>query len=906
MSRLLVLLGFLSSSAFAQRVLRYEFEGNLADSSGSQSAANAVGSVGYASNSMDVAVGSAALSLPGGNNYLTLAQPITFGASDLWSVTFWARRGELVADKGMVMGDSSDANDFIWLNNKYTGFRFRPSGGGSLDFTVTKDRLMHHYALVVEGNGTMSLYVDGAFKTNGVAPGTAFQINAIGNAYNTDTALNFQGVLDDIRIYTNKLTAADVYTVYTNNTLVQTVLDMDFEDGLTDKSGAANGGTFQGFATIVTNAPAVALSSKALKLSGDGTSYVALSKKISFGSNDVWSVVFRARRGELGADKGMIMGDRSDIYDFIWLNDTSSGLRFRSSNNITTDFVSPKDTKLHHYALVAGGNKTLRLYRDGQAIATNTLDSTSLEIDSIGRGYTNTALDFKGEIDNVKIFSGMLSAAAVLADYKSGWGDDLRLYYTGDQTFNDQSISNNNGTARGNVTLESTPALVSVGTGALTFDGADNSYVSLSNTITFTATDPWSVAFWARRGELGGQKGMVAGTLDNAADFIWLNDTYTGLRFRNSSGGSIDFNTPKDMLLHHYLLVADGTGRITLYLDGGSPTNQTGKTTSFIINAVGQAYPTNSLHYGFKGQLDDFRVYNAALDATAATNLYAMKNQAVVPAIPVTHVYVFLQGGQSNGDGRAVPTDLPTTPINLQQPQADVDFFYKVEGGTATLTTLRPGLSETAQFGPEITCGRRLADQLALNASNRVAIIKYANGGTSLYTHWKAGGNASTTGDGVDYIVFQQTVTAGLAALATQYPEASISIEGMTWMQGESDATPSYSAAYYTNMTNFIADVRLTVGVAELPFVIGRLSSGQTALDATHLQIVRNAQSLTDTSYPWVGLVDTDTFGLKTDYLHFDAAGQQSLGYGFADQLLQLRHLLNHKGTIVLFFFNPN
>jgi hypothetical protein len=901
MFKLFVLLGFLSCSAFAQRVLHYEFDGTLADSSGTQGAAIAVGSVGYASNVTDVAVGSAALSLPGGNNYLTLAQPITFGASDLWSVTFWARRGELVADKGMVMGDSSDVNDFIWLNNKFTGFRFRPSSGGSLDFTVTKDRLMHHYALVVEGNGTMSLYVDGAFKTNGVAPGTAFHINAIGNAYNTDTSLNFQGLLDDVRIYTNKLTAADVYTVYTNNTLVQTVLDMDFENGLTDKSGAANGGTFQGSATIVTNDPAVALSSKALKLSGDGSSYVSLTRKISFATNALWSVVFRARRGELGAQRGMVLGDRSDNNDFIWLNDSYSGLRFRSSNNITTDFVSPKDTKLHHYALVAGGNKTLRLYRDGQAIATNTLESTSLEIDSIGRAYTSNTLDFKGEIDTVKVYSGMLNAASILADYQAGWADDLCLYYTGDQTFNDQSISNNNGTARGTTAIESTPALVSVGTGALSFDGADNSYISLSNPITFIATDPWSVAFWARRGELGGHKGMVAGKLDTVNDFIWLNDNYTGLRFRNSLGGSIDFSTPKDMLLHHYLLVADGAGRITLYLDGGAATNQTGKTTSFIINAIGQAYTTNTLHYGFKGQLDDVRVYNAALDATAATNLFAMRNQIVVPAIPVTRVYVFLQGGQSNGDGRAVPTELPTTPINLQQPQADVDFFYKVEGGTATLSTLRPGLSETAQFGPEITCGRRLADQLALNASNRVAIIKYANGGTSLYTHWKAGGNASTAGDGADYIAFQQTVTAGLAALTAQYPEAELSIEGMTWMQGESDATPSYSAAYYTNMTNFIADVRLTVGIPELPFVIGRLSSGQTALDATHLQIVRNAQSLTDTRYPWVGLLDTDTFGLKTDYLHFDAAGQQSLGYGFADQLLRLRYLLNHKGTTILF-----
>ena len=902
MNKLVFFLSVLCLPAFADPVLHYQFENNLNDSSGSQSTGTVSGVVGFTSNG--VAVGSAAATLTGADTtYITLAQQINFSASDLWSVTFWAQRGELGAQKGMVLGDRSNSNDFIWLNDQWNGLRFRPSGGGSLDFTTAKDRLMHHYALVVEGNGTMSLYVDGKLKqnlslTNNItSPYSSFQINAIGRAY--VGPLNFQGVLDDVRIYTYKLDAAGVFTIYTNNTLVQTVLDMDFENGLMDKSGALNGGTFSGTASIVTNDPAVAVSSKALKLSADGASYVALNKKITFGSNDLWSVVFRARRGEIGAEKSMVMGDRSDNNDFIWLNDTASGLRFRSSNNKTTDFVSPKDTKLHHYALVAGGDGTLRLYRDGQFIATNTLESTSFEIDTIGRGYSSNSYDFKGEIDNVKIFSGMLTAAAVLADYKSSWSADQIVYYTGDQNFSDQGIYGNNGTGNGNAGIETNSSLLSVGTGALTFDGADNSYVSLSSQITFTATSPWSMAFWARRGELGGQKGMVAGKTDTSNDFIWLNDSFTGFRFRSSNGTTSDFNTPKDALLHHYMLVADGAGRITLYLDGGSATNQTGKNTSFIINAIGQAYPTNSLHYGFKGQLDDVRIYSAALDAIAATNLFAMKNQVSVSSVTVTRLYVYLQGGQSNSDGRAVPTDLPTSPVNLQQQQTDVDFYYN-----DVLTYLYPATTSGTQFGPEITCGRRLVDQLNLNVSNRVAIIKYAVGGTTLYSNWIAGGDATTTGDGPNYVIFQQKVTAGVAALRAKYPSAEIIIKGMTWMQGESDtASDSGSAAYYANMTNFIADVRLTVGVPDLPFVIGRLSIRQTAVNnIANLPVVRNAQSMADTSYPWVGLVDTDAFGLKTDNLHFDATGQQSLGYGFADQLIWLFNVQRTKGTRVRFY----
>ncbi|MDA3924174.1 MAG: hypothetical protein PF904_05695 [Kiritimatiellae bacterium] len=41
---------------------------------------------------------------------------------------------------------------------------------------------------------------------------------------------------------------------------------------------------------------------------------------------------------------------------------------------------------------------------------------------------------------------------------------------------------------------------------------------------------------------------------------------------------------------------------------------------------------------------------------------------------------------------------------------------------------------------------------------------------------------------------------------------------------------------------------------------------------------------------------------LKTDNLHFDATGQQSLGYGFADQLLNLRDVQVHNGLMIMLF----
>ena len=426
-------------------------------------------------------------------------------------------------------------------------------------------------------------------------------------------------------------------------------------------------------------------------------------------------------------------------------------------------------------------------------------------------------------------------------------------------------------------------AQVPVGSGALLLDGQDGSYVSLTRPIQFTAQDPWSITFWAQRGETGSSKGMVIGERFTSDDFIWLNDSYSGLRFRSSTNQTLDFTAPKTTALHHYALVAGGDSSLTLYVDGTRSQTLSGDT-SFTIDTVGQAYPTNSSHLGFQGLLDEVGVYHGALTAAAVLSLY--QERAALPTSTVTRVRVFLVGGQSNADGRAAPAGLPTSPANLQQPQPDIDYYYRIIGGAGSLTTLRPGTSFTSQFGPEVTFGHDLAGLLTVPPSNRVALVKYADGGTSQATDWKAGGNATTNGDGPDYVTFQQTVTAGLAALQAAYPGASVGIEGLVWMQGESDAV-SGSTTYKADLQDFITDIRATYG-ATLPFVIGRLSSKQIHIAAAGLAAVMQAQTEVAAADPWTGLVDTDTFALNADNLHFSAAGQQLLGSGFAFQTAYL------------------
>jgi hypothetical protein len=267
----------------------------------------------------------------------------------------------------------------------------------------------------------------------------------------------------------------------------------------------------------------------------------------------------------------------------------------------------------------------------------------------------------------------------------------------------------------------------------------------------------------------------------------------------------------------------------------------------------------------------------------------ALAVRAAAPVSAAT-INVVLRGGQSTLDGRALVTELPSDLLN----QTDVQFYSNNTGGQ--ITTLKPLTNGATQFGPEIAFGRAMADYYA-DTGEQVALIKYAAGGTNLQVNWKADGTSGSAGDGSNYRTFQNTVADGLAKLAAGGD--TIVIRGMIWMQGESDAgdnvnggsTENYSLLYEQNLTDFINDVRLTLGLAELPFVIGKLGTVQVGTgNVLYRDNVRAAQEAVAVADPFTGIVYTDTFAIKTgDNQHFGHDGvndgQLQLGAAFATEM---------------------
>ncbi len=252
----------------------------------------------------------------------------------------------------------------------------------------------------------------------------------------------------------------------------------------------------------------------------------------------------------------------------------------------------------------------------------------------------------------------------------------------------------------------------------------------------------------------------------------------------------------------------------------------------------------------------------------------------------IDRISVYFVAGQSNARGQGDSGELSS---ELASPFPDVLFRQGNSGlemPADTWGALDVGSGADGGFGPELLSGRVLHDKIG-SPTTRIALIKYAKGGTSLNTDWLPGGDASLTDDGPEYAAFQNTVESALQALTVTYPDAEIVLEGMIWQQGEKDAFDGRHADYQNLLTDFIADIRATYG-PDLRFAIGQLSDAQTSIDPIALQTIQDAQVAVAAADTLNLLVTTNDLSIKSDDLHFDTAGQIELGKRFAEALLPI------------------
>jgi hypothetical protein len=208
------------------------------------------------------------------------------------------------------------------------------------------------------------------------------------------------------------------------------------------------------------------------------------------------------------------------------------------------------------------------------------------------------------------------------------------------------------------------------------------------------------------------------------------------------------------------------------------------------------------------------------------------------------HYEVFVVAGQSNCDGRGKASELTGELAKWAKPQADVLIAYscsKLRGPVLTsdgFKPLQPGWSvapgknkptklPSGTFGPEVSFGRGMADHLK---GKTVALIKFAEGGTSLAKDWNP--------DVKDrlYPAFLDFTKKSLKELKDK--GHTYTLRGMVWHQGESDAALT-ADEYQKLLTAFIVRVRTDLDAPALPFGVGEV------FDNGKRDTVRTAQKAT-------------------------------------------------------------
>lgn len=196
--------------------------------------------------------------------------------------------------------------------------------------------------------------------------------------------------------------------------------------------------------------------------------------------------------------------------------------------------------------------------------------------------------------------------------------------------------------------------------------------------------------------------------------------------------------------------------------------------------------------------------------------------------------------------------------------------------GLGTWKDLGPGFASWngVRFGPELSFGNKVQSEL----DEPIAIIKYTPNGTSLYKHWLE----------EKYDLLMASINDAKIQAASK--NWTLDIQGLLWMQGESDSFGSLApVAYEERLTTFIARVRDELALPELKFHVAEIAdsgvwaSRQTIWDAQAAVTAAddNARLVKSRDFP---LFEDDAAGSK--WVHYSTEGTVMLGEAFATSVM--------------------
>ncbi|MFA7231454.1 MAG: LamG domain-containing protein [Victivallaceae bacterium] len=291
--------------------------------------------------------------------------------------------------------------------------------------------------------------------------------------------------------------------------------------------------------------------------------------------------------------------------------------------NINTG-VTANDGNWHHIAVTIQRNDKMKLYLDGSLksqvdiSADENVDAQDIYGFYLGR--SNIGQYFEGSIDEVKIFTSVISEKEIFDEYAS-CALSVRLDERQGAVAHDDTIVPHNGTVVGAITEDGKSG------GALTFNGVSDG-VSFGDVLDLGLNDR-SISLWFKTTTSDVNyhvllsKGYAA-TTNHHAIFLLNGKIYCIMKisgtYRNINTGV----TVNDGNWHHVAVTIQRNDKMKLYLDGALKANVdiTGDASVDAQDIYG--FYLGRSHYGqyFAGSIDEVKIFDKALNDGEVSQLY--------------------------------------------------------------------------------------------------------------------------------------------------------------------------------------------------------------------------------------------------------------------------------------------
>lgn len=564
------------------------------------------------------------LSFDGVDDALTLTSPGTLNFGSSFTLMMWVKRNALGGTGQRHLFSKCDVSSWVGgckeLYFAADQLRFGTFGVGDITSATIADQNWHHVALVfTRTTNAVQIYVDGTLRTSVTANLEADGANHVVTIGNMQGRNSFSGVIDEIRVYGQALSAAQVATDM--NTPLAPVVDTTppvLSGG--SPAGTLVAGTTQATLSLTSNESATCRYATT-----GGIAYASMVSTFSTTGGSTHSTVVTGLAGGQSYQYYVRCQDGAGNANSV---DFSISFAVAAPDSIppTVSMVSPATgatvTGTVNVSASASDNigvAGVQFLLDGVALGAE-VTSAPFTVAWNSVGTTNGAHTLSARARDAAGNTTAASGVSVNVSNSGPAGLSAAFGFNEGSGTSSADLSGNGHTA----TLVGSPAwTVGMYGNSVSFNGGTPS-ISVAGPAALDFGGSFTLMMWAKRNVLGGtvqrhlfSKCSASGWASGCKELYFYGDQ---LRFGSYATGDINSVTIADQNWHHVALVfTRATNAVQVYVDGTLRTTATANLEADGVNhvvTIGNLQSANT----FSGAIDEVRIYGQALTAAQVAN----------------------------------------------------------------------------------------------------------------------------------------------------------------------------------------------------------------------------------------------------------------------------------------------